>query len=61
MTTTQKMEIKKAVSAALREIFSDPDYGLGLTAAFKRKLEASERDIRTGRTLDLREYLRTKK
>ncbi len=61
MTTAQKTEIKKAVSTALREIFSDPDYGLELSATFKRKLEASRRDIRAGRTRNLREYLRAKK
>ena len=61
MTTVQKKEIKKAVSAALREIFNDPDYGLELTAAFKRKLEVARRDVKAGRTRDLREFLREKK
>lgn len=61
MTTAQKIEIKKAVSAALREIFSDPDFGLELRVAFKRKLEASRRDIKVGRVRDLHEYLRERK
>jgi len=61
MTTAQKMEIKKAVSAALREIFSDPDYGLELKESFKRKLEKSRQDVRAGRTRDLREFLRSHK
>lgn len=61
MTTVQKVEIKKAVNAALREILSDPDYGLRLTAPFKRKLAQSRKEVANGRTLDLRTYLKRNK
>ena len=61
MTTAQKTEIKKAVNAALREIFSDPDYGLELKESFKRKLEKSRREAAAGKGTDLREFLRRKK
>ena len=58
MTTAQKSEIKKAVNAALREIFSDPDYGLELTSGFKRKLGKARKEIAKGRTLNLRTLLK---
>ena len=59
MTTAQKVEIKKAVNAALREILSDPDYVLELTAAFKRRLIRARKEIEKGRTSDLREFLKS--
>ena len=58
MTTAQKTEIKKAVNAALREIFSDPDYGLELTTAFKRRLKKAQGEITKGHTSDLKEFLK---
>lgn len=61
MTTAQKTEIKKAVSAALREIFSDPDYGLELKPSFKRKLKKSMESAKKGHVRDLKEFLASKK
>lgn len=58
MTTAQKTEIKKAVNAALREIFSDPDYGFELTSAFKRKLSTARKEVAQGKALNLRTLLR---
>ena len=58
MTTLQQKEVKRQVSAALREVRSDPDFGLQPSVLLRHKLEASRRDIRAGRSRNLREYLR---
>jgi len=52
-TTTQKHEnirpeLKAFIAHSIREILDDPDYGLELTEAFKKKLKAAQRSKSKG-------------
>jgi len=50
--------IRKQVVSVLREILSDPDAGLELTAYAKRRLAKSQKDKVAGRVTPLKDILR---
>ena len=52
------MAIRKQVISVLREIMSDPDQGLELTAYAKRRLAKSMRSKAAGRVTPLKDILR---
>lgn len=51
------MAIRKQVISVLREIMSDPDQGLELTAYAKRRLAAAERSRRGGKHTPLAQVM----
>ena len=58
MTTAVKNEIRKTVNSALRELLSDPDFGMHISAAFKRRLGRSIKSASAGRTRSLQAFLK---
>ena len=58
MTTATKNEIRKNVNTALREVLSDPDFGIPLSSAFTRRLRKSIASAEKGRIHDLTVFLK---
>lgn len=50
--------IRQTVFQTIREIFSDPDFGLPLTAQAAARLKKSIRSKKTGRVVEFDEILR---
>jgi len=58
MSTATKNEIRKNVNTALREVLSDPDFGMPLLPAFARRLRKSITSAKAGRVRDLKAFLK---
>lgn len=54
----KEKDVKRHVIQALREVLSDPDAGLAISASFGKRLRASVRSVGQHRTRDLRAFLK---